>query len=151
MAEDVDIGALISEAHLGKVMGMIKQGVDEGANLACGGRRVHPQGFEGGYFIEPTILSECQDAMRVVREEIFGPVMSVLVFDDDDEAIMRANATHFGLGAGLITKDLTRAHRMSNQLEAGNVWAIAIISSRQICPLAGQNLQALGANHRSMR
>ncbi len=130
MAEDVDIGALISEAHLGKVMRMIQQGVDEGAHLACGGNRVHPQGFEGGYFIEPTILSACQDAMRVVREEIFGPVMSVLIFDDDHEAITRANATHFGLGAGLITKDLARAHRMSAQLEAGNVW----VNSYNIIP-----------------
>ena len=87
-----------------------------------------------------------------VREEIFGPVMSVLVFDDDDEAIMRANATHFGLGAGLITKDLARAHRMSNQLEAGNVWVNSynIIPAR-FAPLAAQNLRALGANHRFMR
>jgi betaine-aldehyde dehydrogenase len=60
--------------------------------------------------------------MTVVRDEIFGPVMSVLIFDDDDEAISRANTTHFGLGAGLITQDLARAHRMGDQLEAGNVW-----------------------------
>jgi betaine-aldehyde dehydrogenase len=122
MADDVDIGALISEKHLNKVSGMIAKGVDEGACLAVGGNRVHPQGFEGGYFIEPTILTSCQDHMTVVRDEIFGPVMSVLIFDDDDEAISRANTTHFGLGAGLITQDLARAHRMGDQLEAGNVW-----------------------------
>ena len=122
MADDVDIGALISEKHLQKVTSMISQGVDEGAALAVGGNRVHPQGFEGGYFIEPTILTACQDHMTVVRDEIFGPVMSVLVFDDDEEAIRRANATHYGLGAGLITRDLARAHRMGDQLEAGNVW-----------------------------
>ncbi|NBR39593.1 MAG: aldehyde dehydrogenase family protein, partial [Alphaproteobacteria bacterium] len=122
MADDVDIGAVISEKHLQKITGMIAKGIDEGASLAVGGNRVHPQGFEGGYFIEPTILTSCQDDMTVVRDEIFGPVMSVLIFDDDDEAIRRANATHYGLGAGLITRDLARAHRMGDQLEAGNVW-----------------------------
>jgi betaine-aldehyde dehydrogenase len=122
MAEDVQIGALISEQHLGKVMGMITKGVEEGAQLAVGGARVHPQGFENGYFVEPTILTGCQDHMSVVRDEIFGPVMSVLIFDDEDEVISRANATAYGLGAGLVTRDLARAHRMADRLEAGNVW-----------------------------
>ncbi|MGB1919561.1 MAG: betaine-aldehyde dehydrogenase [Candidatus Puniceispirillales bacterium] len=122
MADDVDIGALISEQHLGKVMGMISKGVEEGAKLAVGGQRVRPQGFENGYFVEPTILTECRDDMTVVRDEIFGPVMSVLIFDDEDEVISRANATSYGLGAGLVTRDLARAHRMADQLEAGNVW-----------------------------
>jgi betaine-aldehyde dehydrogenase len=122
MAEDVHIGALISEQHLGKVMGMITKGVEEGAQLAIGGARVRPQGFENGYFVEPTILTGCQDHMSVVRDEIFGPVMSVLIFDDEDEVIRRANATDYGLGAGLVTRDLTRAHRMADRLEAGNVW-----------------------------
>ena len=122
MAEDVHIGALISEQHLGKVMGMITKGVEEGAQLAIGGTRVRPQGFENGYFVEPTILTGCQDHMSVVRDEIFGHVMSVLIFDDEDEVIRRANATDYGLGAGLVTRDLTRAHRMADRLEAGNVW-----------------------------
>ncbi|MBL6782689.1 MAG: betaine-aldehyde dehydrogenase [Alphaproteobacteria bacterium] len=122
MAEDVDIGALISEEHLGKVMGMIAKGLEEGAKCAVGGQRVRPQGFENGYFVEPTILTECQDDMTVVRDEIFGPVMSVLVFDDEDEVIRRANATPYGLGAGLVTRDLARAHRMADRLDAGNVW-----------------------------
>ncbi|MAJ36267.1 MAG: betaine-aldehyde dehydrogenase [Candidatus Puniceispirillum sp. TMED52] len=122
MADDVDIGALISEDHLGKVMGMIAKGLEEGAKCAVGGQRVRPQGFENGYFVEPTILTECQDDMTVVRDEIFGPVMSVLVFDDEDEVIRRANATPYGLGAGLVTRDLARAHRMADRLDAGNVW-----------------------------
>ena len=122
MADDVDIGALISEDHLGKVMGMIAKGLEEGAKCAVGGQRVRPQGFENGYFVEPTILTECQDDMTVVRDEIFGPVMSVLVFDDEDEVISRANATPYGLGAGLVTRDLARAHRMADRLDAGNVW-----------------------------
>ena len=122
MADDVQMGALISEPHLNKVLDYIAIGTAEGAKVATGGKRLHPQGFESGYFMEPTILTQCRDDMRVVREEIFGPVMSVLTFSDEQEAITRANATHFGLGAGLITRDLTRAHRVAGQLESGNVW-----------------------------
>lgn len=122
MAEDVSMGALISEAHLKKVLDYVQIGVGEGATLATGGNRVHPQGFENGYFMEPTILTDCADHMRVVTEEIFGPVMSVLRFKDEDEAIARANATDFGLGAGLMTQDIARAHRVAAALESGNVW-----------------------------
>ena len=122
MADDVQMGALISEPHLNKVLDYVAIGTAEGAKVATGGKRLHPQGFESGYFMEPTILTQCRDDMRVVREEIFGPVMSVLTFSDEQEAITRANATQFGLGAGLITRDLTRAHRVAGQLESGNVW-----------------------------
>ena len=122
MADDVQMGALISEPHLSKVLDYVAIGTAEGAKVATGGKRLHPQGFESGYFMEPTILTQCRDDMRVVREEIFGPVMSVLTFSDEQEAITRANATQFGLGAGLITRDLTRAHRVAGQLESGNVW-----------------------------
>ena len=116
------MGALISEHHLLKVLDYVKGGTGEGATLAAGGNRIHPQGFENGYFMEPTILTGCRDDMRHVREEIFGPVMSVLTFEDEDEAIRRANATSFGLGAGLMTRDLARAHRVAGRLESGNVW-----------------------------
>ena len=122
MSEDVQLGALISEPHLNKVLDYVALGQKEGARLATGGKRVHPQGFEAGYFMEPTILTDCQDDMRVVQEEIFGPVMSVLTFESEAEAIDRANGTQFGLGAGLITQDLGRAHRVANQLVSGNVW-----------------------------
>ena len=122
MADDVQMGALISEPHLEKVLGYVQKGVDEGASLVTGGSRVHPQGFEGGYYMQPTILGDCHDEMTVVREEVFGPVMSVLIFDDEEEVVRRANDTQFGLGAGLFTRDLTRAHRVADMLEAGNVW-----------------------------
>lgn len=122
MAEDVSMGALISEAHLTKVLDYVRIGVEEGATLATGGNRIHPQGFENGYFMEPTILTDCTDQMRVVKEEIFGPVMSVLRFQTEDEAITRANSTDFGLGAGLMTQDIARAHRVAAALESGNVW-----------------------------
>ena len=122
MSDDVQMGALISEPHLNKVLGYVQKGVEEGAALVTGGNRIHPQGFEGGYYMQPTILGGCHDEMTVVKEEIFGPVMSVLIFDEEDEAVSRANNTEFGLGAGLFTKDLNRAYRVAEQLEAGNVW-----------------------------
>ena len=122
MSEDVQIGALISKAHQQKVLDYIRIGQEEGAHIAVGGKAVYPQGFEGGNFVEPTIMTQCTDDMRIVREEIFGPVMSVLTFKTEEEAIRRANDTDFGLGAGIITSDLTRAHRVADALEAGNVW-----------------------------
>ena len=122
MSEDAQMGAIISKAHQQRILDYIQIGIDEGAHLATGGKAVHPQGFEQGYFIEPTIMTNCHDDMRIVREEIFGPVMSVLTFKTEDEAIKRANDTDFGLGAGLITSDLSRAHRVAHALHAGNIW-----------------------------
>lgn len=122
MHADTQVGAMISQQHLEKVLSYIEIGKQEGARLAVGGKQVHPDGFEAGYFVEPTIFADCTDDMRIVQEEIFGPVMSVLAFETEDEAIARANATEFGLGAGIVTSDLTRAHRVADQLEAGNVW-----------------------------
>ena len=122
MSDDVQIGAIISQAHQQKILDYIAIGIDEGATVAVGGKAAKPQGFEGGNFVEPTIMTNCTDDMRIVREEIFGPVMSVLTFDDEEEAIARANDTDFGLGAGVITSDLARAHRVADALEAGNVW-----------------------------
>ena len=130
MDPEVHMGALISEAHLNKVMDYIEIGKNEGATLLAGGNRVSPQGFENGYFVEPTVFSGCTDDMRIVREEIFGPVMSVLVFDDEDEAVRRANDTFFGLGAGLMTTNLARAHRVADQLVSGSV----CVNTYNICP-----------------
>ena len=122
MSDDVQMGAIISAEHQKRVLDYIQIGVDEGAVIATGGKAAHPQGFENGFFIEPTIMTNCHDDMRIVKEEIFGPVMSVLTFKTEEEAIARANQTEFGLGAGLITSDLSRAHRVADALEAGNVW-----------------------------
>lgn len=130
MDRDVHVGALISETHMNKVLEYIEIGKAEGATLSAGGNRVRPQGFENGYFVEPTVFSDCTDNMRIVREEIFGPVMSVLVFDDEDEAVSRANDTFFGLGAGLMTTSLARAHRVADQLQSGSVW----VNTYNICP-----------------
>ena len=119
------MGALISATHLARVLDYVQIGVDEGAKIATGGTQIHPQGFENGHFMAPTIMTNCHDSMRIAREEIFGPVMSVLVFDDEQDAINRANSTEFGLGAGVMTTDLARAHRVADALVSGNVWAVS--------------------------
>jgi len=116
------VGALISEAHMEKVLGYIARGRSEGARVLIGGRRVTSGDLANGFFVEPTVFDGCHDDMAVVREEIFGPVMTVLEFDDEDEVVARANATEFGLAAGVFTSDLTRAHRVIARLEAGTCW-----------------------------
>ncbi len=116
------IGALISRPHMDRVLGYIASGKAEGARLVYGGNRADTAPLDRGNFVTPTIFADCTDDMTIVREEIFGPVMSVLRFSDEDEAVQRANATKFGLAAGLFTRDLARAHRVAARLEAGMCW-----------------------------
>ena len=116
------VGALISPEHMEKVLGYIDKGVAEGAKLVAGGHRVTTGALAKGAFVAPTVFDACDDAMAIVREEIFGPVMTVLAFDDEDEVVARANATDFGLAAGVFTNDLTRAHRVVARLQAGTCW-----------------------------
>lgn len=120
--DSTTMGALISKPHTKKVLDYIAVGQSEGATLAVGGKQVKPAGCENGNFVEPTIFTNCSDNMKIVQEEIFGPVMAVLKFSTEEEAIARANATKFGLGAGLMTADLSRGHRVAAALESGNVW-----------------------------
>ena len=116
------VGALISEAHMDKVLGYIARGRSEGARVVVGGHRVTTGDLANGYFVEPTVFDACHDDMTIVREEIFGPVMTVLEFDGEDEVVARANDTEFGLAAGVFTNDLTRGHRVISRLEAGTCW-----------------------------
>jgi betaine-aldehyde dehydrogenase len=114
------IGALISEQHLERVLGYVQAGRSAGARLVIGGER--PADLPRGNFISPAVFDRCTDDMSIVREEIFGPVMCVLDFENEDEVIARANDTEFGLAAGVFTKDITRAHRVVARLQAGTCW-----------------------------
>jgi len=116
------VGALISREHMQKVLTYIARGKAQGARLLCGGEAVTDRALAKGNFVSPAIFDQCSDQMVIVREEIFGPVMCVLEFDDEDEVVARANDTDFGLSAAVFTNDLTRAHRVIAQLQAGTCW-----------------------------
>ena len=138
------VGALISEAHMEKVLGYIARGRAEGARLLVGGNRVTSGDLANGFFVEPTVFDGCHDDMAIVREEIFGPVMSVLEFDDEEEVIARANATDFGLSAGVFTNDLTRGHRVIARLEAGTCWINHYNVTPIELPFGGHKRSGLG-------
>ncbi|WP_111497044.1 MULTISPECIES: betaine-aldehyde dehydrogenase [Marinobacter] len=141
---DTNLGALISADHRDKVMHYIESGKQEGARLVTGGRELSPSGVENGYFVAPTVFADCTDDMTIVREEIFGPVMAVLPFDDEDEVIRRANNTEYGLAAGVMTTDLVRAHRVIHQIEAGICWINSFGASPAEMPVGGYKLSGLG-------
>ncbi len=138
------MGALISEAHMEKVLAHIARGVAQGARLLCGGERVTTGGLGRGAFVSPAIFDGCEDDQSIVREEIFGPVMAVLTFDTEEEVIARANATEFGLGAGLFTRDLARAHRVIARLEAGTCWINTYNITPIELPFGGYKQSGLG-------
>ena len=138
------VGALISQEHMEKVLGFIARGRAQGARLLTGGARVTEGALARGYFVAPTVFDGCRDDMDIVRQEIFGPVMSVLEFEDEDEVIARANATEFGLAAGVFTNDLTRAHRVIAQLQAGTCWINHYNVTPVELPFGGVKMSGLG-------
>lgn len=100
--------------------------------------------FGNGAYVAPTVFTDCRDDMTIVREEIFGPVMSILVYDDEDEAIRRANDTEYGLAAGVVTQDLARAHRAIHRLEAGICWINTWGESPAEMPVGGYKQSGVG-------
>ncbi|UTW54806.1 betaine-aldehyde dehydrogenase [Kordiimonas sp. SCSIO 12610] len=144
MSPDTNLGGLISEKHRDLVLGYIEKGIASGARLITGGKGVSPKGCEGGYFVEPTVFADCTDDMQICKEEIFGPVMSVLPFDSEEEVIARANATSYGLAAGVYTKDIRRAHRVIHQMQAGICWINAYGASPAEMPVGGYKQSGIG-------
>ncbi len=122
LSEGVLMGPLVSAAHRDKVESYIQIGIKEGAKLLCGGKRPAGKEFEKGNFLEPTIFDEVKPTMRIAREEIFGPVLSVIPFETEEEAIRIANDTDYGLAAGVFTTNLTRGHRVISKIPAGITW-----------------------------
>ncbi len=134
------MGPLVSDAQMAKVLGYIAQGRKEGARLVCGGARWG----DTGCFVAPTVFADVSDDMVIAREEIFGPVMAVLDFESEDEVVTRANATEFGLAAGVFTRDLTRAHRVVAALEAGTCWINAYNLTPVEMPFGGVKASGVG-------
>ncbi len=133
---ETTFGALINEAHLNKVMDYIRSGKEEGAELLCGGERVRQD--SGGYFLTPAIFDGVKPTQKIAREEIFGPVLSVMSFDTEEEAVALANNTRYGLAAYAATCDLARGHRLTQQLDAGHV----TIKSSPGCPSGSVSIGA---------
>lgn len=131
------MGPLVSQAQHARVMAYIETARAEGATLICGG------GGQG-CFVQPTVFADVTDTMTIAREEVFGPVMAVLEFDTEDEAIARANATEFGLAAGVFTADLTRAHRVIAALQAGTCWINAYNLTPVEAPFGGVKSSGVG-------
>ncbi|HHX91744.1 MAG TPA: betaine-aldehyde dehydrogenase, partial [Paracoccus sp.] len=140
MDEATQMGPLVSAAQMEKVLSLIDTGKAEGARLVTGGLRLNGPGF----YIQPTVFADVTDTMTIAREEIFGPVMAVLEFDSEDEVIARANDTEFGLSAGVFTRDLTRAHRVIGQLQAGTCWINAYNLSPVEAPFGGSKMSGVG-------
>jgi betaine-aldehyde dehydrogenase len=141
---DTQMGALISVKHLDKVLGYIDGAKQTSARLVCGGKRHLSPATKDGYFVEPTVFADCTDDMVHVQEEIFGPVMSILKFTDEAEAIARANATDYGLAAGVFSQDISRAHRVINQMQAGICWINSWGDSPAEMPVGGYKQSGVG-------
>ncbi|PID63915.1 MAG: betaine-aldehyde dehydrogenase [Gammaproteobacteria bacterium] len=140
MNEATNFGPLVSRAQLDKTLEYIEAGKAEGAKLLIGGNRVGERGF----FVEPTVFSDCQDEMKIVRDEIFGPVMSILAYSDEAEAIQRANNSLYGLAAGVVCPDLSRAHKIIHQLAAGICWINTWGDSPAVMPVGGYKQSGVG-------
>lgn len=138
------IGPLCHAAHGEKVLGYVRSAVEEGARVLCGGERVTVPGLEGGFFVAPTILDDCRGDMRAVREEIFGPVLTVLPCRSDDEAVAIANDTNYGLSAGVWSADLLEAQRLGRRLRAGSVWINDWHVLRPDLPFGGYKASGIG-------
>ena len=135
-----DQGPQVSESQFDRIMGYIEAGKREGATLACGGERIGDR----GYFIQPTVFSDVRDEMKIAREEIFGPVMSIIPFKDMDEVIARANRTTYGLAAGVWTRDIKKAHAVANSMRAGTVWVNCYHVLDTRAPFGGYKQSGMG-------
>ncbi|WP_424939866.1 betaine-aldehyde dehydrogenase [Aliiroseovarius sp. S253] len=137
---DTSFGPMVSEGQLNIVMNYIEKGKEEGARLAFGGARIDGEGF----YLQPTVFADVTDDMTIAREEIFGPVMSVLDFEDEAEVMARANDTEFGLAAGVFTNDLTRAHRVVAGFEAGTCYINTYNDAPVEAPFGGSKASGVG-------
>lgn len=139
------MGALVSEAHLKKVLAYIALAQEEGGKIVTGGKRVNLSGrCSSGYFVEPTVITGLNEKCRTNQEEIFGPVVTVMPFDTEDEVIDYANSTPYGLSATLWTENLTRAHRLAARVKSGIIWINCWLLRDLRTPFGGMKQSGVG-------
>jgi aldehyde dehydrogenase (NAD+) len=141
---ETEMGPIAFAEQLVKVRSYVQVGVEEGAELACGGKQPDAEELQNGYFYEPTVLAGVRNDMRIAREEIFGPVLGVITFEDEAEAIRLANDTTYGLAAGIWTRDVQRAHRIAHAVNAGTVWVNTYRVLGFNVPYGGFNQSGIG-------
>jgi aldehyde dehydrogenase (NAD+) len=141
---DTQIGPLVSEQQLDRVTGYRAAGKQEGARAVVGGARLTGGAMDQGFFVPPTVFADVNDDMSIAREEIFGPVISAIPFEDVDEVIQRANATPFGLGSGVWTRDVGKAHRLARAVRAGSVWVNCYQAMDPAVPFGGYKMSGYG-------
>lgn len=139
-----EMGPCATTDQLDKVSTLVDRARADGAEVVCGGRRPNTEELADGYFYEPTILTGVDNAMKIAQEEVFGPVLSVIPFDTEEEAIAIANDTRFGLGAGVWTSDIKRGHRMAHAVRAGSVWVNCYRMLTYNMPFGGFKMSGLG-------
>ncbi|QDK98202.1 betaine-aldehyde dehydrogenase [Acinetobacter tandoii] len=144
MLAATNFGPLTSFPHMEKVLSYIELGKQQGATLLIGGERATSAELAQGAYVMPTVFTDCRDDMRIVQDEIFGPVMSILTYDSIEEAIQRANQTLYGLAAGVVTQDISQAHRIIHQLEAGICWINTWGESPAEMPVGGYKQSGVG-------
>jgi aldehyde dehydrogenase (NAD+) len=146
------IGPIISAGQLERVTSYLELGKGEGVTVHAGGSRNVQPGLEDGFFVDPTVFADARDDMRISTEEIFGPVVTVMPFDHLDEAVRRANDTKYGLGAGIYTRDMGKAHHVAKALRSGMVWINAYNSVDFAMPFGGQKMSGWGStfSHHSL-
>jgi acyl-CoA reductase-like NAD-dependent aldehyde dehydrogenase len=141
---DTDLGPVINAEQRDRILRYIQWGKDDGAELRCGGGAPAGEQFEKGYWIEPTIFTGVTNDMRIAREEIFGPVLSVLRYSDLEEAVRIANDTIYGLSAAVWSSDLEQAQEVAARLRAGTVWINDVHQVEPRCPFGGYKQSGLG-------
>jgi aldehyde dehydrogenase (NAD+) len=144
------MGTAANEIHFKRILGAIEKGVSDGARLVAGGGRAKGPGLEDGFFIEPTIFIDVDNKMELAREEVFGPVLSLIPFDTEEEAISIGNDTRYGLAAGIWTTDLSRTLRMTRALNAGMVWVNTYRVSQAMAPFGGFKDSGFGKERGTM-
>jgi aminomuconate-semialdehyde/2-hydroxymuconate-6-semialdehyde dehydrogenase len=143
--EKTNLGAIVSESHLKKILSYIDLAKEEGGTILTGGKMVQLNGrCEKGYFIAPTVIEGLSSSCRVNQEEIFGPVVTLIPFDKEEEVIDWSNQTIYGLSASIWTENLTRAHRVAHQLNMGIIWINCWLFRDLRTPFGGMNQSGLG-------